>query len=290
MTYHEVVSGLISGKVKKFSNIPEEHLNAWVAKTWVQYGRGSLVDIPAHLVDDEVRMAAMTVDSPVNPNYEFIVPSFKTIDPSQTSIYEELALEGIRQDRWVLACVNPALITKDFVLKALDKNAEVLALYSLWSLKSHFGHLICQEIVDHALSKSAIYLEKFELHWFTEKAISICIQNNDFNYQTLVDLGHYHVLVEMIREGFWPAYHRPAPKSPEDAVERWMQEQECLLSRAAVLKYPMEEIIAHMATPERRPALLCLYTVDELMPHLKTKVLGQDQVFKGILMESEMGL
>lgn len=289
MTLGEVISGILNGKFQRFSNIPAEHLSTKVAELWVENGLGSLYDIPDELINDEVRIAAMAPASRKSLTESLVIESFMNIKPWQTRRYEELALLGIKRTIRVFGEVADEYLTKDFLIKALTVNSGALMPLTARA-KKRIEKVVDNEVVELAASRSAGYLLQFDHHQITEKAVKDCITHQCFDYQVLVDIGRYQVLVDMIREGFWPKDRPAAPDSLESGIQRFLPMQECLLHRAYILQFPIQDVIANMDTPSRRLALLQLYSAEELTPYLKTKELSQDKAFKGRLLESEMGL
>ena len=287
MTLSEVE--LAIRRCTKFSEIPEEHQTTDAAKRWVDLGRGSLFDIPDRLINDSVRIAAMSPSSDRLMTKNLVIESFMNIKPRQTGLYEELALLGIKKTSQIFTYVEDYCLTKDFILKALKANPDALMPLTK-RVKTRIEHAVDQEVVDLAVSLSAGYLHQFDRDQLTENSVRSCIANQSFNYQVLINIGHYSVLVDMIREGFWPKDRPSAPDSLESGIERFLPIPECLLHRAFILQFPIQDVIAQMNTQERINALFHLYSSDELAPHLKTTHLGQDKAFKGRILESGMGL
>jgi hypothetical protein len=303
MTFEEVTNGIRIGKITKFSDIPEHRLSANVAHLWVDHGRGTLGEIPLKFIDDGVRFAAMSPMANHVHMRNFITASFAAIDPRHTARYEELALRGIGRTQSVMQEVNEAFLTKSFLMKAISENSSVLFPFLHESPRSKKGEivngLIDQEVVDFALSRERVYLNSFDNQQFTDDSIRTCIRShNSLDYQDLVGLGRYHVLIDMVREGFWPTGRSLRPESLEIGIQNLtpiknnllLPAQDHLLHRAYVLQHTIQEVIAQMNTPDRKKMLLDLYSADELTPYLKTTHLGHDRAFKGHLLEEGLGL
>lgn len=289
MTLGDVEVAIRLGTIKKFSDIAEEHQTTHTATRWVDLGRGSLFDIPDRLINDSVRIAAMSPSSDKPMTKNLVIESFMNIKPSQTGRYEELALLGIKKTSQIFMYVEDEYLTKEFLMKALRANPKALMPLTKATQK-RIEIAADQEVVDLAVSLASGYLYQFDSDKLTENSVRVCIANQSFNYQVLIEIGHYGVLVDMIREGFWPEDRPFAPDSLESGIKRFLPIPECLLHRAFILQFPIKEVIEQMNTPERRNALFHLYSTDELTPHLKTTHLGQDKALKGRLLESEMGL
>jgi hypothetical protein len=285
----EVAIGIRRGIFARFSDIPEEHQTIEAATRWVDLGKGSLYDIPERLITDPVRVAAMSPSSVEAMTNNLIIESFMNLKPWQTGRYEELALLGMKRANQIFTYVDDEFLTKEFLMQALMANAHALMPLTK-STQKRIKHAVDQEVVDFAVSLAASYLFQFGAEQLTDKSVRSCIANQSFNYKILIDIGFYHVLVDMIREGFWPGDRPSAPDSLEGGIERFLPIPECLLHRAYILQFPIQDVITQMNTPERKNALFHLYSADDLTPYLKTTHLGQDKAFKGRILESGMGL
>lgn len=290
MTREELVTRVLNGYLDLFSEIPENFQDKDLATMWVGQGLGGLRDIPAHLIDDKIRLSAMTpTNGNQSGNVQNVVDSLSLIDPSQTDRYEEIALCGVIFSAKAIWSVDYSLLTSSFLKKALAGNSRaLLPLVSQAETLKRSGIVIDQDVIDAAVSGDPSYFGFFKNHQYSEKSLRNCIKNHNFSYRNLIAIGRFDVLVEMVREGFWLHDRYEEPGNLENGIEIMMQG--CLLHEAYVRQYPINEVVEHMTTPSRKDALLKMYSYAELTPLLKTTHLGQDRAFKAQLLESGLGL
>jgi hypothetical protein len=290
MTRDEVVSKVLGRQLVFFREIPEHLQDADLAKLWVNQSNGSLRDIPAHLIDDEVRLSAMTPTAGNRfTNSQNVVDSLSLIDPQHTERYEEIALNGVCSSPRAIWSVDFSFLNNSFFKKALDRNCNALLFLVNQPEKLERSKiLIDQDVIDLAVSGSASYFGYFKNHQYRKGALRSCIKNNTFGYGDLVAIGRFDVLVDMVREGFWPINGPDLPENLESGIVDMLAGSH--IHQAYVQTFPIKEVVDNMTTPIRKMELLKMYCAEELAAILKTTHLGQDRAFKAHILESGLGL
>lgn len=276
--------------INLFDAIPAKfQVEPW-ARFYIGMGKCSLKNIPAHFIDDHMRLLAVNV-GPHDVSGKLALESFLTIKPADTDRYEEIALAFIKHEWANASFVDLSIINPAFLTKALAVNEKALIPF-LKDLK-HMGKVEdTQELIDLAISSSPAYF-RFQafLHGkYTAKAVSECIKKHVFGFKQLVKIGHFQTLVDVIKEGDWPAHFPDQPVSLKDGISRMMlMPDHRIVYRAYVVAHPIQEVIAGMVI-HHKFELLDMYTKAVLAPFLKEGPLADDQDFKGRLLEREMGL
>jgi hypothetical protein len=292
MTREELESLVVNreGQIELFQELPKQHQDKAMAHLWISHGRGSLRDIPEALIDDDLRLAAMAPWSgSESTNRLNIIDSLGLIEPGHTERYAEIALRGVINCSPAIWSVDFSFLTSDFLKKTLAGNP--LALASLVRDEDRFTRskiVIDQDVIDLAVSNSTGYFGYFKAHQYTEGAIRNLINKILINYEELITIGRFNVLIEMIREGFWPGNFHKLPTDLDDGIDLMMEGS--FLYQAYVMQYPTKEVIEKMTTPERKAMLRKMYPAEELLKHMQGTHLGGDRAFKGSLLESELGL
>jgi hypothetical protein len=295
MTRDRLLQRIALGKYQNFSEIGKKHLDSEVALAWLKTGLGSLREIPLHLVTDELRIEAMTGKSTTGAHGGLSPHSLSSIKPSHTERYEEIALLGIKTSERNIFVVDHDVLNNDFMKKALQVNGNaLLPLLDEDANPEAMGMAITQELIELAVSRSASYFGHLKKDQYSQQAVRECIQNVKMvpkDFQSLTDAGHFDVLVEVIKTGWWGDHLPEKPSNLSDcAVKLLVSPEDKFVYRAYAMTYPIRDVIAFFAGPTLRQELLQMYSRAELAPHLKEGPLSEDRAFKGRLLESELGL
>lgn len=294
MTRDRLLQRIAQGKYYNFSDIQKKYHDPEVAMAWFKTGLGSLKEIPLPLVTDELRIEAMKSQSNVGSD-GLTAHSLVTIKPYHTERYEEIALLGIKTSERNIFVVDHDVLNNDFMKKALQVNGKaLLPLLDEDANPEAMGISITQELIELAVSRSASYFGQFKKDQYSLQAVRECIQNVKMapkDFQSLADAGHFDVLVEAMKAGWWGDHLPEKPSNLSDcAVKLLVSTDDKIVYRAYAKTYPIRDVIAFLAGPTLRQELLQMYSRAELTPHLKNGPLSEDRAFKGRVLESELGL
>jgi hypothetical protein len=293
MTRDDLYKQIDDWKPVLFIDIPEDLQDAETAYRWIAKGIGTLINVPKHLIDDNLRLAAVSREITGGLRGERTI-SFKSINFSDTDRYEEFALIAITDDYLNILNVDVALMSNEFMMKALAANA-----HSLYPLLGHPNILeqrkitITQEMIDFAVANSTAYFRTmpFREDQYRVEAVRKCIKNHYFDLNLLHKIGHFSTLVNVIKDGYWPGHFSEQPVDLVDAFEKIeLLPTNQVVYRAYVMSHPIEEVIACIDTREQKIELLNMYSHSDLMPFLKGSHLAKDQELKGLLLENVLGV
>ena len=278
-------------EIQAFDAIPAQfQVEPW-ARFYIGMGKCSLKNIPAHLIDDDMRLLAVNV-VPHDVSGKLAIESFLTIRPADSERYEEIALAFIKHDWTNVNYIDSSIINNAFMEKALAVNGMALIPF-LQDLKCVGKIELTQELIDLAISCSPAYI-KFEafLHdKYRAEAVSECIKKHLFDWNRLKKIGHFQTLVDVIKGGDWPTHFPDKPESLADGVEKMLStSKNRIVYRAYVMANPLADVIGCMDSLEKKLELLDMYTNAELAPFLREGPLAVDRDFKGRLLELGLGL
>lgn len=277
-----------------FERIPEELRNPKVIAGWLRSGNGSLKDVPDRYLTDALRLGALSRvhrrSSEFDPVWESTqhILSNHDLKHLHGDVHQKLLADGS------ISNIDQALVTRDFLLKAVKLNGDNLIQYldGKGGLKG-LPFDLDQELIDAAVSTSTRLFEAFRPDQYSLEAMKANLRCSSYSdYSFLERTGHPTLLTDMMRdEGHWPSGDS-RPRFLEDAVEKMMNcREDRQLYHYYLRQFPLEDVVGQMKTPGRRKELLALLTQYEAVRFLKvTPALKKDRVFKARMLEDELGL
>lgn len=275
----------------EFDSIPEALRDTEVAIKWIQtsspqaFSRTAnvLEQIPKHLVNDEVRRAAVNHD----------ISALRYIHPDETDIYLELVLKVTGSSIFGYKYVHESFQTQATV-EAIIENCHFHLTMS--PLQEWVRPFLTQEMIDQVGATSyrfAISIGFEKMSWSSLKALLI---NSSDYYEDLVLRGKSHLLVKMVQDGGWPAmiggekcYKPRGLFELAGLITQYNGEGAQYRLYCALLQtFPINFAIKVMKTPAQQKILLSLYPHDDLLAYAKT--LTNSRALRGMLIEDALGL
>lgn len=285
-----------TGRPVPFEDIPEGLRSKKTLTLWLKANHGGIQDIPEKYVDDDLRRVSVRNIMRRNsaPDRAWESAQYILSQPDQAHLHHEILMVLMESGREYIKRIDQALVTREFLLQALERNGDCLIPY----LDGNGGLAglpfeLDQEIIDAAVSNTTSLFSTFRPDQYSAEAVKSILRRSSYSdYGFLKRIGHDGLLTEMMRdEGHWPSAE-PRPKYLWDAVEKMMackgdrQEYHFFLRQFAV-----EDVIAEMKTTRQRQELLQMLTQDEVVHYLKiTPALKTDRRFKARLIEDDLGM
>lgn len=190
--YEKLKQSLTRDHFKRFEEIPKEYQNHETALLWMNSLFGNLVEIPQALRTMDVLRSSITS----------IPDTIKDI-PCSTPGYLDLAQSALLVNAHVVKYIPQDLITLEFVYKVVRTNPRILiALQGI----THYQHfLMNQDLIDYATKISLKAVSDLKSIKINEDCIRKRIEIAPIDIVLLPKIGRMHVLVEMIKEGYWPS-------------------------------------------------------------------------------------
>lgn len=189
--------------------------------------------------------------------------------------------------------VHPALLTKemieesyrqsphDTIRKRGSKGDRVYALYDT--------ELMIKAVSEHITLLTD--LDEDELRKIPDEVIAKSFSSDPGQGFVLERCGKFHILVEAVKDGLWPADMEPArPSNLRDAMAFRLQCNKFDLHKiiylnAYIAGFTAAEAAAVASSSEAKSLLLELYPTDELL-----KVFAGDRKMKGRIVEADLGM
>lgn len=121
---------LVGGTPFSFENIPEEHRDFYTLKLWLKSNLGSLKDIPSRYISDDLIITAVDVgqkSSSFDPAWESAEHILS--QPEYAHIHEAVLMVLVERGERYIKKIDQSMITRDFMLKALELNGDCLRSY-----------------------------------------------------------------------------------------------------------------------------------------------------------------
>lgn len=255
----EAMELIYKGGIHHFADLPAELHTREVVKLWLMMNEDSLREIPAHLIDDDIRMYAVR-ESAIN---------IRHIRSQDTAIYRDLFLRAIR---------GPGVEVGHVDVEAIGPRDMAAWLASRPGIEDDFLRVKrwkSQEDRDHYHNEMFAVFPRFigysDMPRIPDSIILEGAKNYGIVVRVLVLLEEYkrfELLQQLSELDNWSVM--PKPSSLDEAAALFLEgvsSINLLLIKPFIRSFPIEEVCKVMANSvAQQEALTLLYTEDELRP------------------------
>lgn len=206
---------------RNFNEIPSSNLTDSALVAWICEG-GKLKDIRKEYWSEELLHAAVRRDP----------DAFKLIGVGDSADHRMLSFVCCKAGCLQFSDLLPEYQDEEFVLELVKPYAYMLEGIDF---AGKFSHLLTDRVIDAICRKSVAHAYEFACGWcrmaksrIQDDSIRAAIAVGINDYFRLAEMGKEHVLVGMLKEGFWPDQRHflrnsPSqypPSSPADVLQR----------------------------------------------------------------------
>lgn len=281
---------------KVYADIPPESLTEGFLIAWVVFG-GEFSRIPNNLRTELMKRIAVSYDA----------RALAHIAPEEVEDYPSLVVDAVNNSQHAVSNISESYITEELIVRIAEKRLGSLHLFDLnGSRKNLVTDFLISGIVrigPYEASFLQDHLGSLVKNRIRDEDIKIGIINNFRQVEVLRDINKLHLLVELLKSGYWPdklnqqadmkrAYKEDIstpPASPVDILNRVIEIKSPgvrLWHFQSFRLFPLEDVITStLGIPNASDFIMRVYSEAELRPHLR---LSRD--LRSKVLESALGL
>lgn len=184
------------GNCRRIEVIPPEWLNESALVVWLFRG-GSLQKIPAEFRTERVLFTAVRHD----------FDAYAQIRQDEVSNHRELSLEAMRRGKAQLYMLPESYLNEDFIIEATDIDTTALQGFCFQKRLHLFTDRVAEAICSRSLTHVRGFLiagSNLAAPMVKDEYIKAAILNECSDYSYLRELKKEYLLVELLKDGFWP--------------------------------------------------------------------------------------
>lgn len=222
------------------------------------------------------------------------------VNDEDTTQYRDLAIRAVATNSRNLQFISDQYVDVTFLeaVLAADGYYSISAFHTFHPdvANQHFG----QDGLQTLMESDATIRDRL-LHEFLNGNLNNANITDEFIKDSLVmcpglaqplkRASREHLLVEVVKEGGWPAaYANDKPSDLDDAIRRMRKPMSSIAlawQRAYVKTFDMTEVVKALKAPSKIEMLETIYTRAEIRPHLTQR---RDAKIKGQWLEDDLGM
>lgn len=278
---------------KAFASIPEELVSESSLVSWLTSG-GKLEEIPGELRSEIILHVAARHDR----------DALELIQPWDVTDYHSLAVDAIKNASHQVRWVAPEYMTERFLIDVALNSPQAMESFGLGEENKHLvTENVLATLCSSTISHSAILLRVVGgsiKEMIKDEFVREAIKTQVSDYTSLATIGKEHVLVDMIKDGFWPEaknfthpdkiqHFSNPPAGPADALERLYATKSPgyhVLHKAWLKTQPQSEVISELQSSSRGLDVL----FDIFPERLLQQNMREHRGLRGRVLERDMGL